>query len=71
MSGLYAGIFCDGVEAGTGLADVRQVAVSHDAGSGMIRLQAAEQPEQGPFLGGCAGVGRLAVGIEASFVADA
>ena len=51
--------------------DVGEVAVAEDAGFGMGFLQTAEQAQQGAFLAGCAGVGGVAVLVEASFVADA
>ncbi len=63
-------IFFLGVEAGAGLVDVRQVAVSHDAGIGVCDLQLFQQFQQGTFLLRGAGVGRLAVRVEATLVAD-
>ena len=69
--GLEARILCDGIEAGAVLVDVGEVAMAEDAGIGMGFLQATEQAQQGAFLAGCAGVGGVAVLVEASFVADA
>ena len=51
--------------------DVGQVAVAEDAGIGMGFLQATEQAQQGAFLAGRAGVGGIAVLVEAPFVTDA
>ena len=51
--------------------DVGEVAVAEDAGIGMGLLQATEQAQQGAFLAGRAGVGGIAVLVEASFVTDA
>ena len=51
--------------------DVGEVAMAEDAGIGVGLLQATEQAQQGAFLAGCAGVGCVAVLVEASFVTDA
>ena len=51
--------------------DVGEVAMAEDAGIGVGLLQATEQAQQGALLAGCAGVGGVAVLVEASFVADA
>ena len=51
--------------------DVGEVAVAEDAGIGMGFLQTAEQALQGAFLAGCAGVGGVAMFVEATFIADA
>ena len=53
--------------------DVGEVAMAmaEDAGIGMGLLQATEQAQQGAFLAGRAGVGGIAVLVEASFVTDA
>ena len=51
--------------------DVGEVAMAEDAGIGMGFLQATEQAQQGAFLAGRAGVGGIAMLIEAPFVADA
>ena len=50
--------------------DVGEVSVTHNAGIGVGFLQATEQTQKGAFLTGCAGVGRLAVDIETSFIAN-
>ena len=60
-----------GIEAGAVLVDVGEVAVAEDAGIGVGFLQATEQAQQGAFLAGCAGVGGIAMLVEAPFVADA
>jgi len=69
--GLEARILFLSIEAGTVLVDVGEVAVAEDAGIGMGFLQATEQAQQGAFLAGRAGVGGIAMLVEASFVADA
>ena len=69
--GLEARILCDGIEAGAVLVDVGEVAMAEDAGIGMGLLQATEQTQQGAILAGRAGVGGIAVLVEASFVTDA
>ena len=69
--GLEARIFREGIEAGAVLVDVGEVAMAEDAGIGMGFLQATEQAQQGAFLAGRAGVGGIAVLVEASFVTDA
>ena len=50
--------------------DVGEVAVAEDAGIGMGFLQATEQVQQGAFLAGRAGVGGVAMLVEATFVTD-
>jgi len=69
--GLEARILLLSIEAGAVLVDVGQVAVAEDAGIGMGFLQTAEQAQQGALLAGRAGVGGIAVLVEASFVAHA
>ena len=69
--GLQARILFLSIEAGAVLVDVGEVAMAEDAGIGVGLLQATEQAQQGAFLAGCAGVGGVAVLVEASFVADA
>lgn len=71
IGGLQILILCDGIEAGAVFVDVGQVAVTEDPSIGVRGLQAAQQPEQGAFLAGCAGVGGVAMLVEATFVADA
>ena len=51
--------------------DTLQLAVSQDLGVGIVELQRAEQGDEGLALLGGAGVGRTALGVEASLVADA
>ena len=51
--------------------DVGEVAVTENPGVGMISFQATEQAQQGAFLLQCAGVGGIAVLVEAPFVTDA
>ena len=69
--GLEARILFLSIEAGAVLVDVGEVAVAEDAGIGMGFLQTAEQAQQGAFLAGRAGVGGIAMLVEAPFVADA
>ena len=71
IGGLQILILCDGIEAGAVFVDVGQVAVTEDPSIGVRGLQAAQQPEQGAFLPRSAGVGGIAVLVEASFVTDA
>ena len=51
--------------------DVGEVAMAEDAGIRVGFLQTTEQTQQGAFLAGRAGVGGIAVFVEASFVTDA
>lgn len=69
--GLKALILFLSIEAGAVLVDVGEVAVAEDAGIGVGLLQATEQAQQGAFLAGRAGVGGIAVLVEAPFIADA
>ena len=68
--GLEVRILCEGIEARAVLVDVGEVAMAEDAGIGMGLLQATEQAQQGAFLAGRAGVGGVAMLVEAPFVAD-
>ena len=68
--GLQARILFLSIEAGAVLVDAWEVVVAEDAGIGMGFLQATEQAQQGAFLAGRAGVGSVAVFVEAPFVAD-
>ena len=69
--GLEARILFLSIEAGAVLVDVGEVAMAEDAGIGMGLLQATEQAQQGAFLAGRAGVGGVAVLVQAPFVAYA
>ena len=69
--GLEARILFLSIEAGAVLVDVGEVAMAEDAGIGVGLLQATEQAQQGAFLAGGAGVGGVAVLVQATFVADA
>ena len=69
--GLETRILHDGIEAGAVLVDVGQVAVAEDPGVGVCGLQLFQQPEKGAFLPRGAGVGGVAVLVQATFVADA
>ena len=60
-----------GIEAGTGLLYPGEVAMTKDAGIGVVNLQGAKQRHEGALLGRGTGVGGLAIGIKASLVADA
>ena len=68
--GLQARILFLSIEAGAVLVDVGEVAMAEDAGIGMGFLQAAEQAQQGTFLGFGARVGGMAMLVKAPFVAD-
>ena len=58
------------IKAGTLFLDPGKVTMTKDLGIGIIDLQAAEQCDQSMLLSGGTGIGGIAVGIEASFVAD-
>ena len=60
-----------GIEAGTGLLNPGEVAMAQDAGIGVVNLQGAKQRHEGALLGWGTDVGGLAIGIEASLIADA
>ena len=57
-------------EGGTGLVDAFEFTVTDNLGIGIVLLQRTEQREEGLFLSRGAGIGGLAMGIEASLVAD-
>ncbi len=59
------------VEAGAGLADPGEVAVTDDLGIGVVGAEALQQLYHGALLGRRAGVGGIAVLVEAALVADA
>ena len=63
-------IFSTGIEAGTGLADPGEVAMTKDLGIRIIGLQGAKKRDEGLLLRRGAGVGRLAIGIEASLITN-
>ena len=64
-------VFSTGIEAGTGLADPGKVTMTKDLGIGVVGLQGAKKRDEGLLLGRGAGVGRLAIGIEASLITNA
>ena len=64
-------ILCFGIETGTGLANIGQIAVAEDAGFGVTFPQVLQQALQGDLLLGRAGVGGFAVGRHSALVADA
>ena len=64
-------IFTLRIEAGTGLVDTRQVAVTEDDGIRIVRLQRAEQGIQRRLLLAGTGVGVIAVLVKAALIADA
>lgn len=68
---LQRGILGLGIEAGTGLGDVGQVTMTEDAGIGVVGLERLQQVPEGGLLCRRAGVSGMAVGGEATFVADA
>lgn len=53
------------------LADVGEFAVAENLGRWVAELQGLEQIPKGGLLFACAGVGFLAFGVDAAFVADA
>ncbi len=59
------------VEAGTSLVDTLELTVADDVGTGIVDLEGAQQGDEGLALGRRTGVGGTAMGVEASFVADA
>ena len=59
------------VEAGTALAHPGQVAVADDLGIGIVGAEALQQLYHRALLGLGAGVGGMAVAVEAALVADA
>ena len=68
----YLRILLRRVEARAILPDIRtELAVSQDAGVRIVRLQLAEQVQQGAFLGVGAGIGRAARFVQTAFIADA
>ncbi len=70
-SGLQVGILAAGEEVGTGLGDSGELTVTEDAGLGVVGQQTLDEMPEGCLLGFGTGVGGMAVGQEASFVADA
>jgi len=69
--GLEIVVLGAGIEAGTGLGDPREIAVTEDLGIWVVGLQATEQGVHRTFLGRGTRIVGFALGIEASFVADA
>ena len=63
-------VFSTGIEAGTGLANPGEVTMTKDLGIGIVGLQGAKKRDEGLLLGRGAGVGRLAIGIEASLITN-
>ena len=64
-------VFSTGIEAGTGLANPGKVTMTKNLGIGVIGLQGAKKRDERLLLRRGAGVGRLAIGIEASLIANA
>lgn len=71
MLRLQRGILGLGIEARAGLGDVGQVTMTEDAGIGVVGLERLQQVPEGSLLCRRAGVSRMAVRGEATFVADA
>ena len=65
------GIFLCRIEAGTVLTDARKVAMTEDLGIRIVLLQGTEKGNESGLLFGSTGVGRIAVGVETSLIADA
>lgn len=59
------------VEARAGLLDPWQVSVAYDLGIGIVDGQVLQKAYQGSLLGWGAGVGRIAVLVQAALIADA
>lgn len=59
------------IEAGAGLVDPREVAVTDNRGFGIVYTEVPEKVEHGGLLGFGAGVGRTALTVETALVADA
>ena len=64
-------VFSTSIEAGTGFANPGKVSMTKDLGIRVIGLQGAKKRDEGLLLGRGAGVGRLAIGIEASLITNA
>ena len=65
------GIFLCRIEAGTVLTDARKVAMTEDLGIRIVLLQGTEKGNESGLLFGSTGVGRIAIGVETSLIADA
>ena len=65
------GIFLCRIEAGTVLTDARKVAMTEDLGIRIVLLQGTEKGNESGLLFGSTGVGRIAMGVETSLIADA
>ena len=65
------GIFLRGIEAGTVLTDARKVAMTENLGIRIVLLQGTEKGNESGLLFGSTGVGRIAMGVETSLIADA
>lgn len=68
---MYCFIFSLGFKAGTGFLDIGKVAMSADDGLGIAALQLLQYKQQSSLLSCCSCVGRLALWVDASFVANA
>ena len=68
--GLEGLVFGLGVEAGAGLVDTGEVAVTEDLGLGVVLLQGTEQGGHGCLLEVGTGVGGIAALVESALVAD-
>ena len=65
------GVFLGSVEAGTVLTDARKVAMTENLGIRIVLLQGTEKGNESGLLFGSTGVGRIAMGVETSLIADA
>ena len=70
LGACYSGIFFCGIKAGAGFLWVEDV-VTDDEGTGVAAVEVFKEGSEGCTLFGCASVGRGAVGVKASFIADA
>ena len=70
MNVLQRGVLLRGEETGACFGDMRQLAVAKDLGIRVVLLQRLQQGPQGVLLGLGTGVGWMAVGEQATLVAD-
>ena len=71
MLWLQCSVVCRGEEAGAGFGYMGQLVVSQNTGGWIAGGEITEQSQQGSLLGLCTGVGRVALFVQASFIADA
>lgn len=69
--GLERGVFLAGQEIRTGLCYVRQLAVTEDAGIGIILSQIFQKLIEGVLLGLCSSIVCMAVLVKTTFIDNA